>query len=956
LPSRIKWHNIERMLTLSLREIRDRAQAFASAWAGETREHAEAKSFWDGFFNVFGRSRREVASFEDPVKKITGSGKNFIDLLWKGVLMAEHKSAGKDLGKAHSQAMSYIQDMINEGRRHEIPRYLIVSDFNRIALHDLDENTHLEIKLEDLPKNVEAFGFLAGIRQVQIKPQDPVNIEAAEKMAALHDALLDGGYPADQLDQLLTRVLFCLFAEDTQIFEANQFTSFILNHTRDDGGDLGVQLAQLFALLNTSDEKRQKSLAEHLLAFPYVNGSLFADQLPFAGTDRKMRETLLSATELDWSRISPAIFGSMFQGVMESKERRQVGAHYTGEPDILKVINPLFMDALRAEFAAILPLKDKKEKLRRLRAFHDKLASLNFFDPACGCGNFLIIAYRELRALETEVIKHELELTDNSGQTITDIEILTRVRVSQFHGIEIGHFPSEIARVAMWLMDHQANMHLSKELGRYFLRLPLTDSANIVTANALKIDWKTVISPEKCSFIFGNPPFIGYSYQTKTQKEELSVIVGKIPSGKVLDYVAAWHLKATAYALRTSIAIGFVSTNSICQGEQAGILWSEIFARGFQIDFAYQTFPWQSEARGRAAVHCVITGFSQNKPPKKRLFNNTSEISCDNINQYLVAAPSVILEKQSAPLFGQTQMVRGSGPVDGGHLLMNQSERDELVRSEPNAEKWIRPFLMGEEFINNIPRYCLWLVDCPPSELRQMPEVMKRVAKVKVMRETSTKVATQKLAATPTIFGEIRAPKSEKFLGIPQVSSERRNYVPVGYLDGKTVCGNMLFFVDDATLITFGIITSQIHMAWMRTTAGRLKSDFRYSNTLVYNNFPWPEPTAAQRAAVESAAQAILDAREQFPGSSLADLYDPLTMPPALAKAHAALDLAVDRCYRPQGFQSDRERVEHLFKLYEQIVAPLTAATKIKKPRKKTDKTSGDKKNPALLSQDGINT
>jgi hypothetical protein len=929
------------MLTLSLTEIRDRAQAFATSWAGETREHAEAKSFWDGFFNVFGRSRREVASFEDPVKKITGPGKNFIDLLWKGVLMAEHKSAGKDLGKAHSQAMGYIQDMINEGRRNELPRYLIVSDFNRIALHDLDEETHLEIKLEDLAKNVEAFGFLAGIRQVQIKPQDPVNIEAAEKMATLHDALLDGGYPADQLDQLLTRVLFCLFAEDTQIFEANQFTSFILNHTRDDGSDLGVQLAQLFAILNTPDGKRQKTLAEHLLAFPYVNGRLFADQLPFAGTDRKMRETLMASTDLDWSRISPAIFGSMFQGVMESKERRQVGAHYTGEPDILKVINPLFMDALRAEFAAILTLKDKKEKLRRLRAFHDKLAGLNFLDPACGCGNFLIIAYRELRALETEVIKHELELSGQAGQTITDIEILTRVRVSQFHGIEIGHFPSEIARVAMWLMDHQANMHLSKELGRYFLRLPLADAANIVTGNALQIDWKTVISPEKCSFILGNPPFVGKKARNTDQKADMDSVWRGIKGAGVLDYVTCWFLLAGKYIQHTKIKVSLVATNSITQGEQPGLLWGQLFGKQkLQICFAHRTFAWQSEARGKAHVHVVIIGFGNPTKDPKTIFDYPSgkgeptATTASNISPYLIEGSDFALLNRSKPICTVSPIVFGNMPNDEQHLLLSDSEKDDLLQNYPNAQPLVRPLLSSREYLNGETKWCLWLVNQPPALIRSIPPIRDRVAAVQKYRSGSDRVATKKLAAYPSLFGEIRQPKKHYIL-VPRHSSETRPYIPTGFFSPHYIVHDSCLCIPSATTYEFGILTSLMHMAWLRTVCGRIKSDFRYSNKLVYNNFPWPKPTGPQRTAVEKAAQAVINAKEQFPDSTLADLYDPISMPPALVKAHDALDRAVDRCYKPQGFQCDRERVEHLFKLYEQLVAPLAMAGKTKNPRKK---------------------
>lgn len=928
------------MLTLSLIEIRDRAQKFANDWAGETRENAEAKSFWDDFFQVFGRSRREVASFEDPVKKISGSGKNFIDLLWKGVLLAEHKSAGKDLGKAESQAMGYIQDLINEGRRNEVPRYIIVSDFARIALHDLDKDTHLEIKLEDLPKNVEAFGFLAGMRQVEIKPQDPVNIEAAEKMADLHDALLEGGYPADQLDQLLTRILFCLFAEDTQIFEANQFCSYILNETRDDGSDLGVQLAQLFAILNTPEDKRQKSLSEALLAFPYVNGRLFADQLPFAGTDRKMRDKLLETSELDWSRISPAIFGSMFQGVMEPKERRQVGAHYTSEPDILKVINPLFMDNLRAELEGILPLKNTKERLRRIRAFHDKLAELHFFDPACGCGNFLIIAYRELRKLETEVIKYELELSGQADQTITDIELITRIRVSQFHGIEIGHFPAEIARVAMWLMDHQANMHLSKELGRYFLRLPLTDAANIVTGNALQLDWKTVISPDKCSYILGNPPFVGHHYQSPEQKEDQRRIMRNISAGGVIDFVANWHILAAEYVHNTKVVAAFVSTNSICQGEQASLLWPHLFSRhGIKIHFAHRTFAWQSEARGKAHVHCVVVGFGNFDPQEKTLFDYSHNpdhpiiTHPSNISPYLVAGPDQTITTRRTPLADVPKMSWGNKPTDGGNFILSPEEKDEMVKNEPGSEKFIHRYMSGGDFIKGIERYCLWLVDARPNELRSLPSIASRVEAVKNSRLESKAASTRAYAKYPTLFRQIAQPDSN-YLAIPEVSSERREYIPIAFLSKDVICSNKIQFVPNATNWHFGILTSAMHMAWMRTVCGRLESRYSYSNSLVYNNFPWPEATGPQQQTVEAAAQAIFDARALFPDSTLADLYDPITMPPALAKAHEALDRAVDRCYKPKGFQSDRERVEHLFKLYEKLAAPLATKT-AKKTRKK---------------------
>lgn len=924
------------MLTLSLAEIRNRAQKFANEWEGETREHAEAKSFWDGFFTVFGRTRRELASFEDPVKKLEGKGKHFIDLLWKGVLLAEHKSAGKDLGKAESQAMGYIQELINSGRRSEVPRYLILSDFNRIALHDLDEGSHLEIKLEDLPKKVEAFGFLAGMRQVEIKPQDPVNIEAAEKMANLHDALLDGGYPADQLDQLLTRVLFCLFAEDTQIFEANQFASFLLNETREDGSDLGVQLAQLFSVLNTQEDKRQKSLGEHFHAFPYVNGRLFADQLPFAGTDSKMRETLMAATDLDWSKISPAIFGSMFQGVMDTKERRQAGAHYTSEPDILKVINPLFMDNLREELAAILPLKDKKERLRRIRAFHDKIASLNIFDPACGCGNFLITAYRDLRTLETDVIKHELELSGQAGQTITDIEILTRVRVSQFHGIEIGHFPAEIARVAMWLMDHQANMHLSKVLGRYFLRLPLTDAANIVTGNALEIPWESVIAKDKCSFILGNPPFAGKKEQNSQQKADMKRIWGDVKGTSALDYVTAWYRKSADYIGNLEIDFAFVSTNSITQGEQPGLMWPKLYELGWNISFCWRTFEWKSEARGKAHVHCVIIGLSKKTSNTRSIYevikDDSRKTSARQISPYMVEGAKTTLRKRRNSICDGPKVSFGNMPNDGGNLLMNNETKLQLEASYPGIESLLQKFVGPDQFIEGTYDWCLWLVDSSPHQLKKYPPILNRLQKVAEIRQKSPRLATQTLAKTPSLFGEIRQP-TKRFLAIPKTGSVRRPYLPLDTLDSDIIVSTDIFTSEWEGPYLFGLLSSQMHMAWVNTVAGRFKSDPRYSASLVYNNFPFPIASNPQKAAVEKAAQAVLDARTEFPDSTLAEHYDPRTMSPALAKAHLSLDRAVDKCYRASGFNSDRERVEHLFKLYEALIAKDDLLT-AKKPKR----------------------
>jgi len=920
------------MASLSYNEIRARLALFAEKWNDAKDEDADAKSFWDELFLCYGTNRRQVAKFEVPVNKLDGN-KGFIDVLWKGKLIVEHKSRGKDLKAAKVQAEDYMERL----KPAERPRFLVTSDFQRFQVFDLHNGHEDHFTLDELPAKAETMGFLGGYEPKRPSHEAPVNIEAVERLGKLYDAMKDGGYPDHDLQAFLVRVLFCMFAEDTAIFEPESFTDIILNRTAEDGSDLGIRLAQVFETLDAEKGKRQRALDESIAGLPYVNGRLFSGRLTLAATDSKMRKALLACCEeFDWSAISPAIFGSLFQGVMEPAERRAAGAHYTGEDNILKVIKPLFLDALRAEFAAIKtgPQRGREQKLE---AFHAKLAKLKFFDPACGCGNFLIITYRELRRLEIELLK-ELH---PSGQGVLDVALLSKLDVDQFYGIEIDEFPSQIARVALWLMDHVMNVELGYAFGQAITRLPLTKSANIVHGNALQVDWKTVIHPEECSYILGNPPFVGYSFQSAEQKEDIEALNEKPEGYGVLDFVSYWFIKASIYIRGTNINCAFVATNSICQGEQAGILWGYLFARGIKIHFAHRTFAWESEARGKAHVHCIIAGFGCDSAAQPIIFEYETlkadpvPVPAKSINQYLVDAPSVILAKQTKPLFGQPIMIRGSGPVDGGHLLLDNDDKKSLLTLEPQAEKWIRPFLMGDEFINNVQRWCLWLKDCPPDELRKMPLVTSRVQKVREMRLASKKKATQQIAAYPSVFGEIREPKSSHYLAVPAVSSERRKYIPIGYLGKETVCGNKIYFIDNASLYEFGVLSSSMHMAWTRTVCGRLKSDYNYSNTIVYNNLAWPASSENQKASVEKAAQAVLDVRAKFPSSSLADLYDPNSMPPELAKSHSTLDSAVDKCYRAKPFQSDRERVEFLFCLYENITVPLANAAKPKRDRKR---------------------
>ena len=929
-------------MPLSWNEIRHNAIRFANEWAGETREEAEGKSFWDEFFTVFGIRRRLVATFEEPVKNIRGQY-SFIDLFWPGVVLVEHKSAGKDLGKAESQAFRYIQDLARDGRTKEIPRYVIVSDFARVALHDLEPEEQIglplfegrrvatiEFPLAEFHRHIHDFAFIPGYKQHKFVEQDPINIEAAEMLGQLHDTLEAGGYSGHDLERFLVRILFCLFAEDTGLFERDAFRLYIENRTAPDGSDLGLHLARLFDVLDTSPDKRQKNLDETLAAFPYVNGELFSEKLGFADLNRDMRNALIACTHFDWSRISPAIFGSLFQAVMEPKERRQIGGHYTNERDILKVARSLFLDDLRAEFEA--RQKDKSTGRRaRLEEFHGKLCKLNFFDPACGCGNFLVITYRELRQLELETLK-EL-FGKQTEMTLADINRLSQVDVDQFYGIEIGEWPARIAEVALWLMDHQMNLKVSAAFGQLYQRLPLKKSPHIHCDNALRADWKQILPPGECSYVLGNPPFIGKAFQTAEQKADLDAVFGDVKGTGVLDYVCCWYLRAAQYIHGTEIKVAFVSTNSISQGEQAGILWPILFRNlNLKIHFAHRTFAWESEARGKAHVHVVIIGFGAFDTTGKKIYDYETETvtvsPAKNISPYLVEGSDAVVQSRSKPICAVPEIVFGNMPNDGGNLILSDEGKSELLKTEPGAKKFIRPFLGAQEFLNGQQRWCLWLKDASPAEFRAMPEVMKHVEGVRKHRMESERETTRKLANTPALFGEIRQPASD-YLMIPSVSSENRNYIPIGFMSETVIGSNLVLFVPDATPFHFGVLSSAMHMAWTRQVCGRLKSDYRYSNKLVYNNFPWPEnPPAKQRAAVEEKAQAVLAARQQFPASTLADLYDPLAMPPALVKAHAELDRAVDLCYRREPFETERQRVEYLFSLYEKLTAPLLSAAK----------------------------
>lgn len=902
-------------MPLSWNEIKSRAIAFSKEWEHESSEDAEAKSFWDGFFDVFGISRRRVATFETPVKKADAK-QGFIDLLWKGVILVEHKSRGKDLDKAAQQAKDYFPGL----KEHELPQYILVSDFQRFRLYDLDTGAQSEFELRDFANQVHLFGFIAGYEKRTYKEEDPVNIKAAELMGRLHDRLEEIGYTGHALELYLVRLLFCLFADDTGIFERGTFWQYLDLHTKPDGSDLAMHLGTIFDTLNTPNAQRLKNLDENLAAFPYVNGKLFEETLRPAAFDTKMREMLLEACGLDWGRISPAIFGSMFQAVMNPKERRNLGAHYTSEKNIQKVIKPLFLDDLYAEF------EKAKGNRNRLNELHRKLSTLHFLDPACGCGNFLIISYRELRQLEILILRE----LNKSGQGFLDVREIIRVDVDQFAGIEYDEFPARVAEVAMWLMDHQMNMKVSEEFGQYFVRLPLTKAAKIVHGNALRVDWSEVVPKEQLSYILGNPPFIGKHYQNAEQKNDLNAVFAKVKSASDLDYVAAWYYKAAELINGTKIEVAFVSTNSITQGEQVPLLWNCLLNDfKVRINFAHKTFKWSNEARGKAAVHCVIIGFANFDRPTKAIFdydNINSEphlIPAGRINPYLNAGPVVLINKRSEPICPVPQMRYGNKPTDDGNYLFTDEEKEAFLSKEPGAEKYFRKFIGAVEFINSISRWCLWLKGAKPEDLKRLPLVTERIERVKRFREASSAEPTRKAAALPSLFFYISQP-DEDFLVIPETSSERRDYIPIGFVSKEVIPSNKIYLIPAASFFLFGLLCSKMHMAWVKYVSGRLKSDFSYSGSIVYNTYPFPlNPTDAQKKKVEEAAQGVLDARAKYPGSSLADLYDPVTMPPDLVKAHAALDKAVDLCYRPQAFSSELGRIEFLFGLYEQYTAPM---------------------------------
>lgn len=914
-------------MRLSWPEIRANAARFSEEWKGKGYEKGQTQTFYDEFFAIFGVPRKQVAVYEQRVKALdTSRTGGFIDLFWPATLIVEQKSSGRDLTRAMSQALDYY-DWLPEVQR---PRYMMVCDFQRFELVDLETRREWHFPLADLKRHVEAFGFIIGVQPRLFRNQSPVNRKASELMGRLHNALADDGYTGHNLERLLVRLLFVLFADDTGIFERkDMFLTWLEQQTSPDGRDLGAKLGMLFQVLDTPPEKRQRGLDADLAEFSYINGELFRERIDMPAFDNAMRDMLLDASMFNWGEVSPAIFGSLFESVIDKVSRRKKGAHYTPEQAILKVIEPLFLDDLRAEFDRLKALKSGRE--RALRAFHERLGSLTFLDPACGAGNFLVVAYRELRELERELLK-ELLTIEGTVQTVADVSTLSRLNVDRFFGIEIDEFPAMIAQVALWMTDHIANTRLAEDFGQHYARIPLVTTPGIRHADALELDWNDVLPVERCSFVLGNPPFVGAKYQSEAQRAQVRRLAALPGSGGTLDYVAAWFIKAARYAAAAEARIGFVSTNSIVQGEQVAQLWPVLFKAGAEIAFAHRTFVWP----GRAAVHCVIVGLAQrgNEPSEKRLFSYAdakgvpAETRHSGLTAYLFGAKEadrhLVVREEGKPINGAPRVIAGSQPIDGGNFIFEASERAAFIADEPGAEQFLKPLIGSEEYLNGGARWVLDLADASPAAVRAMPLVRHRIKRVREFRSASRRKQTLAAAGLPELLA-LRVAPIKSFLVLPKVSSERREYVPIGWVNPPTIPTDLVFVFQNAELYHFGILTSRAHMSWLRHIGGRLKSDYRYSLSLVYNTFPWPDARPGQRAQIEALAQAVLDARAlpKNATSTLADLYDPDTMPAELRRAHRDLDTAVDRLYRRAPFGSDRERVEHLFTLYQRLVDPL---------------------------------
>ena len=899
-------------MALTWAQIRDNAIVFQDRWKNASgNERSEAQIFvYELLKDVYGIDPRRVATFEKKVHPTTDSN-GYIDMFWPGRILIEMKSKGKSLDKAHDQARKYAFAIPNDD---DLPLVIMVCDFLNIRIYNLLTNQVVEFKTCDLSENVHHLDILTEqATQVGLVTDKELNTQAAYKMAKLHDKLKENKYTGHSLEVYLVRILFCLFADHTGIFEKSQFHKYVRS-SKQDGSDLTGKITLLFEVLNTPSKDRMATLAPELLAFRYVDGKLFEDIIRSASFDASMRNLLLECCEFDWSTISPAIFGAMFQSVMDPAKRTALGEQYTPQYIIQKLIKPLMIDELYAEFETC------KNNKTMLEAFHKRLASIRILDPACGCGNFLIVAYMLLRRLEIEVIRAKYPKGNDLPESF-DLNREIVVNVGQFYGFDIEDFPCQIAIASMWLIDHKMNVEAAKEFGQPFMRIPLSEKANIFCVDSLKTDWSSIVDSSKITYIVGNPPFIG-AKKPDYPRDDMRRLFEGYPNAGLLDAVAGWYICAAKYMQGTKIKATFVSTNSIIQGEQVSALWEPLI-RHFNIEiiFGYRPFKWTNEAKDMATLHCVIIGFQAfHSDKEKKIFD------CDGVSQkvslvnpYLDGLPEItFLYRRNAPICNVPEIGIGNKPIDGGYYLFKEEEKDSFIQEEPQSEKWFREWYGAEEFLSKKPRYCLWLGDCPPDELAKMPKAQERVESVRRFRQTSRSYGTRALAARPRRFHVENMPTTP-YLVIPEVSGETRDYIPIGFMTPDVLCSNLVKLMPNATLYHFGILTSSMHMIWMRAVCGRLEERYRYSEKIVYNNFPWPVVNEKTVQKVAALAQTILTVRDRYPSTTFKVLYNKQTMPDDLQVAHTELDKYVKKLYGLSAGASEQDCMIALYRRYRQL-------------------------------------
>lgn len=922
-------------MNITEKQQKKAAKEFAEYWKDKGYEKGQSQKFWiDLLQNVYGvENATHFISFEDQVHIDKSTG--FIDgYIESTKVMIEQKSLGKDLRKAIKQSDGTFLNPFQQAKRYIVelpvdkhPRWVITCNFSEFLIYDMNKpnGEPEQILLKDLPKEYYRLQFLVDTGNENLKKEMEISLKAGDLVGKLYDAILkqyknpESEETLKSLNMLCVRLVFCLYAEDAGIFGQHEMFGDYLKQFSPK--DARRALIELFQVLDTKPEDCDPYMEDDLAAFPYVNGGLFADEnIEIPRFTEEIVDLLVNKASagFDWSEISPTIFGAVFESTLNPETRRSGGMHYTSLENIHKVIDPLFLDELKAELEEIKALKVAKTRAQRLQEYRKKLSKLTFLDPAAGSGNFLTETYISLRRLENDALYEE-----HRGQMMLGGEgeyNPIQVSIGQFYGIEINDFAVTVAKTALWIAESQMMQETEKLMQINLNFLPLKSYANIVEGNALRIDWESVVPKEKLNYIMGNPPFVGARLMNTVQKDDVLSIFDGVKNNGNLDYVSCWYKKAADMMIGTEIRTALVSTNSITQGEQVAILWKNLFEHGVHIDFAYRTFRWDSEASLKAHVHCVIVGFSKasNQKPK-RIFDGGSVKIAKNINGYLIEADNIVIESRTNPICKVNTIRMGNQPIDDGNYIFTEEEMAEFIRIEPKSKPYFHLFYGSREFINRIPRYCLWLGDCSPKELHSMPECMKRIENVRQFRLSSKRASTLRLADTPTRFQTENMPTTN-YIVIPEVSSQNRRYVPMGFMTPDIMCSNKVRLIPNATLYHFGVLTSNVHMAWMRTVCGRLRSDYDYSIKIVYNNFPWCNPTPEQKAKIEKTAQAILDARALYPDCSLADLYDETTMPPELRKAHQANDFAVMAAYGFDRKITESECVAELMKRYQELV------------------------------------